>query len=334
MAKSPLRAKDEAGVEHTMDHFFIHGLGHYLGMDVHDVGDTGKPCGPGEVFTIEPGIYIPSEGFGVRIEDDYLVTKDGLEKLSKDIPCRGRRDRAAHGRGAEGSAQGDGPARLRYVGAPTRLAVEPARGRDARGTIAQHRSVLSIRATCWIDVERTGRESTSELADDPSLRESLLRVSIDPSGRSRQLAPDLLHMAVDPTLEPSLRPGREPAGPSSSGSAAGTPALLRRLEEMLGRLRSPGRHRGAAPRGGPGRGHGTPSATGRHRTRRRDRPDRRGRTDTPRDRTATFRRAPAGPVARDRGPLQAPRGDRRGGDGDASTGPSRSSRSGGRWRSS
>ena len=87
MAKSPLRAKDEGGVEQTMDHFFIHGLGHYLGMDVHDVGDTGKPCGPGEVFTIEPGIYIPSEGFGVRIEDDYLVTKDGLEKLSKDIPA-------------------------------------------------------------------------------------------------------------------------------------------------------------------------------------------------------------------------------------------------------
>jgi Xaa-Pro aminopeptidase len=86
MAKSPLRAKDEEGVEHTMDHFFIHGLGHYLGMDVHDVGETGKPCQPGEVFTVEPGIYIPSEGFGVRIEDDYLVTKDGLEKLSKDIP--------------------------------------------------------------------------------------------------------------------------------------------------------------------------------------------------------------------------------------------------------
>ena len=87
MTKSPLRAKDEAGVEHTMDHFFIHGLGHYLGMDVHDVGDTSKPCGAGEVFTIEPGIYIPSEGFGVRIEDDYLVTRDGLEKLSKAIPC-------------------------------------------------------------------------------------------------------------------------------------------------------------------------------------------------------------------------------------------------------
>ena len=84
---SPLRAKDEKGVEHTMDHFFVHGLGHYLGMDVHDVGNGGMPMGPGEVFTIEPGIYIASEGFGVRIEDDYLVTKTGLEKLSGAIPC-------------------------------------------------------------------------------------------------------------------------------------------------------------------------------------------------------------------------------------------------------
>ena len=52
---------------------------------------TPQALQPGEVFTIEPGIYIPSEGFGVRIEDDYLVTKDGLEKLSKDIPSRSTR---------------------------------------------------------------------------------------------------------------------------------------------------------------------------------------------------------------------------------------------------
>jgi Xaa-Pro aminopeptidase len=87
LRKSPLRARDESGTEQSMDRFFVHGLGHYLGMDVHDVGNGSKPMRPGEVFTIEPGIYIPAEGFGVRIEDDYLVTDTGLEKLSKAIPC-------------------------------------------------------------------------------------------------------------------------------------------------------------------------------------------------------------------------------------------------------
>jgi Xaa-Pro aminopeptidase len=55
-------------------------------MDVHDVGDGSKPLQPGEVFTIEPGLYITSESLGVRIEDDYRATKEGLEKLSKGIP--------------------------------------------------------------------------------------------------------------------------------------------------------------------------------------------------------------------------------------------------------
>ncbi|HYE74923.1 MAG TPA: M24 family metallopeptidase, partial [Blastocatellia bacterium] len=68
------------------DHFFIHGTSHYLGMDVHDVGDATQPLRPGDVITIEPGIYIPSEKLGVRIEDDYLITADGVRKLSANIP--------------------------------------------------------------------------------------------------------------------------------------------------------------------------------------------------------------------------------------------------------
>ena len=85
--RSPLRARDEEGTERTMDHFFTHGLGHHMGLDVHDVGDGTKPLRPGEVFTIEPGLYLKSESLGVRIEDDYRVTEEGLEKLSKDIPA-------------------------------------------------------------------------------------------------------------------------------------------------------------------------------------------------------------------------------------------------------
>lgn len=81
----PLRAKDENGVERTLDHFFVHGLSHMLGMDVHDL-DPGIPLQPGMVFTIEPGLYIPSEGIGIRIEDDYLVTETGVENLSRALP--------------------------------------------------------------------------------------------------------------------------------------------------------------------------------------------------------------------------------------------------------
>jgi Xaa-Pro aminopeptidase len=87
LRKSPLRAKDTDGREYAMDHFFIHGLGHALGMDVHDVADGNHELQPGEVFTIEPGIYIQTEKLGVRIEDDYLVMPGGtLKKLSDKIP--------------------------------------------------------------------------------------------------------------------------------------------------------------------------------------------------------------------------------------------------------
>ena len=66
--------------------YFPHGIGHYLGLDVHDVGDYGTPLRPGDVFTIEPGIYIPHEQIGVRIEDDYWVVEDGVVCLSEGLP--------------------------------------------------------------------------------------------------------------------------------------------------------------------------------------------------------------------------------------------------------
>jgi Xaa-Pro aminopeptidase len=67
--------------------YFIHGLGHYIGLAVHDDGDYTVPLGPGAAFTIEPGIYIPEEKLGVRIEDDFYVDANGkLIKLTAALP--------------------------------------------------------------------------------------------------------------------------------------------------------------------------------------------------------------------------------------------------------
>ncbi|MGB0203119.1 MAG: aminopeptidase P family protein [Acholeplasmataceae bacterium] len=66
--------------------YYYHGLGHHLGLDVHDPCDYDMPLKEGMVLTVEPGIYIEEEGIGIRIEDDILVTKDGYENLSKAIP--------------------------------------------------------------------------------------------------------------------------------------------------------------------------------------------------------------------------------------------------------
>ena len=67
--------------------YFIHGLGHYVGLNVHDAGDYTVPLAPGMIFTIEPGIYIPEEKIGVRIEDMYYVDKDGkLIQLTAALP--------------------------------------------------------------------------------------------------------------------------------------------------------------------------------------------------------------------------------------------------------
>jgi Xaa-Pro aminopeptidase len=66
--------------------YFIHGLGHDIGLDVHDPGEYCKPLEPGMVITIEPGIYIPEEKLGVRIEDDVLITAAGYKLLSERLP--------------------------------------------------------------------------------------------------------------------------------------------------------------------------------------------------------------------------------------------------------
>jgi Xaa-Pro aminopeptidase len=72
--------------EETCEVFFVHGLSHHLGLDVHDPGLPNLPLAPGMVLTIEPGIYIPDEGIGIRIEDDVLVTENGHEVLSTAAP--------------------------------------------------------------------------------------------------------------------------------------------------------------------------------------------------------------------------------------------------------
>jgi Xaa-Pro aminopeptidase len=70
----------------SLGQYYIHGLGHHIGLDVHDPGEYCEPLKPGMVVTMEPGIYIPEENLGVRIEDDVLITPDGYKLLSERLP--------------------------------------------------------------------------------------------------------------------------------------------------------------------------------------------------------------------------------------------------------
>src|SRR6266850_2821360 len=70
----------------SLGQYYIHGLGHHIGLNVHDPGEYCRPLQPGMVVTMEPGIYIPEENLGVRIEDDVLITETGYKLLSERLP--------------------------------------------------------------------------------------------------------------------------------------------------------------------------------------------------------------------------------------------------------
>lgn len=66
--------------------YFMHGTSHFLGLDVHDVGDWSQPIQAGNIFTVEPGIYIREENIGIRIENNIVITKKGNDDLFKNFP--------------------------------------------------------------------------------------------------------------------------------------------------------------------------------------------------------------------------------------------------------
>ncbi len=71
--------------EEEIAKYYIHNVSHFLGLDTHDVGERSRPLKPGNVVTVEPGLYFPELNIGVRIEDDVLVTETGSRNLSRGI---------------------------------------------------------------------------------------------------------------------------------------------------------------------------------------------------------------------------------------------------------
>ncbi|HVX56498.1 MAG TPA: M24 family metallopeptidase, partial [Candidatus Saccharimonadales bacterium] len=76
----------KANTPKNVQKFYPHGTSHFIGLNVHDAGDHEQPLQPGVVVSCEPGIYIPQEGIGVRIEDDVLITETGNRVLTAKLP--------------------------------------------------------------------------------------------------------------------------------------------------------------------------------------------------------------------------------------------------------
>mgnify|MGYP001344809522 CR=1 FL=1 len=81
-----LKRKVDDPMQKPVKKFYMHGCGHPLGLDVHDVDLPAEPFAPGWVMTVEPGLYLRDEGLGVRLENDVLITADGPVDLMADIP--------------------------------------------------------------------------------------------------------------------------------------------------------------------------------------------------------------------------------------------------------